>query len=378
MRQLFNGKVQKQYNPGITCQYIMRFFIQKKHCILSHINTRTNLLTEKILSGRSIFRFLQIFALLFYLPSAPGAESIAEIKNYDTELINQSGTYKVGILSIATLSNVTIDGFKVSELSGLAWDEDENILYALSDNGYLLHLKPVFRNGHLFDVEFLAGYHLLDNKNHPLKYKDADSEGLAIINGNNGRKSDTELLVCFERKPRLIKFKPDGVPLSNITLPDALSDIKNYRSENRSLEAVTIHKKFGIMLGPENPLSGQDDALMYIYSVNGKIWNVPLKNTNYGALVDMTTMPDDSLLLLERAYGGLFPTMEISLHKLIPDEGEGKNELIYSFPDNDGMFDENFEGITHFKNNEYFMISDDNNHPLSRILLVHFSITKIQ
>ena len=334
---------------------------------------------KKMFHWYSMFRYLQLLAIFLYLPCIQAGESIAEVKNFDTELINGPGTYKVGILSIATLSNVTIKGFKVSELSGLAWDEDENILYALSDNGYLLHLKPVFKKGQLTDVEFINGFSLLDNKNRPLKYKESDSEGLAIINGHNGIKGDTELIVCFERIPRLIKYNPNGKQLTDIKLPAILSDIKNYRSPNRSLEAVTVHKKLGILLGPENPLSGQDDDSMFIYSIRGKSWHIPLKNVHYGALVDMTTMPDGSLLLLERAFGGIFPTMEITLHRFIPDDnGPDKEEVVYSFPHNNGFFNENFEGLTYFKNNQYFMISDDNDHPLNHILLVHFSITKMK
>ena len=325
-----------------------------------------------------LIKILQLTVLLSFSSNVLAAESIATVKQVHSRLNNEPGNYDVDLLAIATLSNVTINGFKVSELSGLAWDEDEKILYALSDNGYVLHLNPVLVDEQLTDVEFIAGFALLDNKNRPLKYKAADSEGLAIINSNNHTKNDTELIISFERIPRLIKYKPDGTQISEIKLPGLLSDIKNYRSENKSLEAVTVHSKRGIMVGTEAPLLGQNSALMSIYSIDGSSWSFPFQNEFRGALVDMTTMQDGDILVLERAYGGLFQNMDITLHRFSPDNKQDQTEIIFNFSQNNDLFNENFEGISHFRENKYFMISDDNNHPLKTTQLILFSITKIK
>ena len=338
-----------------------------------------NPVKDTMLTRLTLITIIQLITALYSTTyNVFATESVATVEQLNTKLINETGSYSVVIHSIATLTNITVNGFKVTELSGLGWDEDENILYALSDNGYLLHLRPVIKTDQLIDVIFVDGFALKDEKSRPLKYKKSDSEGITVLNGNNGTPGDTELLVCFERYPRLVKYMPDGNMITEIKIPDPLSDIKNYRSENRSLESVTVHKTLDIMLAPEFSLNGQDSNVMTVYSINGQSWTIPLYNGHYGALVDMTTMPDGSLLLLERSYGGLFPVMDITLHRFTPDNKDDESEIIYTFSHNNGLFEENFEGITRYKGNQYFMISDDNNHPLKRILLVYFSIMKTE
>ena len=287
---------------------------------------------------------------------------------------NDTGKYDLAVMAAATLTNITINGFKISELSGLAWDNDENILYALSDNGYVLHLQPVFNNDQLKEIRFIAGYSLLDKNDRPLKYKASDSEGLAAIQSDNHVKGDTQLIVSFERIPRLILYNTRGNLISEITLPDILTDINNYHSENKSLEAVTINEKFGIITGPEFALKNQDSSQINIYSVSGKSWHFPLHDQYHGGLVDMTTMEDGSILALERSYGGLFPSIQISLHRLVLGETYSPGETICNFSGDDDLFNNNFEGITRFRKNTYFMISDDNNHPFNRTILIYFSI----
>ncbi|OQW92898.1 MAG: hypothetical protein BWK79_13870, partial [Beggiatoa sp. IS2] len=50
---------------------------------------------------------------------------------------------QVRLHGMLEIFNETVDGILLSELSGLAWDEDEEILYAVSDKGNLFHLRPV-------------------------------------------------------------------------------------------------------------------------------------------------------------------------------------------------------------------------------------------
>ena len=50
--------------------------------------------------------------------------------------------YQLKFRSSYTLPQAIINDIKIMELSGLAWDEDEQILYAISDRGgRLFHLK---------------------------------------------------------------------------------------------------------------------------------------------------------------------------------------------------------------------------------------------
>ncbi len=331
-----------------------------------------------------ILRFLLTGLVPFVLlslnvQSTAAGESIAKVELYDSTFSGQSSQYEFNLLAIANLSNVTINGFKIHELSGLAWDEDENLLYALSDNGYVLHLRPVFRNNKLIDVQFIDGYSLRDENNRILRYKQSDSEGIVVKNGNNGVQGDSRLIICFERIPRLIGFTTDGKMIAEIPLPAELTEIKNYQSENKSLEAITIHDQYGIITGPEHPLISKSGSnALDIYSLNGDYWSFPVHNQHYGALVGMTIIPDGSVLALERSYGGLFPTTEVTLHRIILDKDNPESEIIYTFGSDNGLLNENFEGITRFRNNTYFMVNDNNNHPLKKTMLVYFAISKRQ
>lgn len=314
---------------------------------------------------------------LVFAPMLHAGESIARIEQPGIELVNHNNKYRLTVHSIAWLSNISIGKFKIAELSGLGWDNDENLLYALSDNGYLIHLKPEFNNHQLESVEYAGAVSLLDEKGRPLKYKPSDSEGLALINHNNSIRGDTELLISFERLPRIMRYDMHGNPLEKLELPPDLNEINQYESENKSLESVALHPEYGIIAGPELPLKQENDGLMHVYAMNGKHWTFSPHNPHYGALVELTEMHDSAILALERSYGGLFPVMEITLHRLLLEKDSLQHEIIFTFDSRDGLLNENFESITRHKDNAYFMISDDNDHPLNRTALVYFSITPV-
>ena len=317
---------------------------------------------------------IRLFLFFCISLQCQGEEEISNITETNLKCKSDTGKYELDVLAAATLTNISINGFKISELSGLAWDDDENILYALSDNGYILHLRPVFKNNRLAKILFISGYSLLDKNKRPLKYKASDSEGLAVLHASNHMKGDTQLVVSFERIPRLVRYNNKGDMISEIALPEILADIHNYQSENKSLEAVAVDRRFGIVTGPEYALKSQDTTQMNIFSVSGKQWQFPLHDQYHGGLVDMTGMEDGSILALERSYGGLFPAVQISLHRLVLDEKNSSSETICNFPSDDDLLNNNFEGLTRFGKNTYFMISDDNNHPFNRTVLLYFSI----
>jgi len=301
-------------------------------------------------------------------------ESIAQVRQMQQQI--EQGKFDVTLLAVATLSNISVDGFKVSELSGLAWDKDEGLLLALSDNGYVLDLKPVFKGRTLQDILLNAGHRLLDEKGRSLKYKFSDSEGLAIENGSNGKHGDSRLLVSFERIPRLARYQPDGTFISYLTLPAGLDDVKYYYSENKSLESVSIHNTYGIIVGTEFPLAGGEPGTLNIYSLPGQHWSFPAHDKTDGALVDMTILADGRIIALERTYSGLLSGMHTTLHRIILHGTQVQADQIHTFTPEEGLFNDNFEGITHIDGNHFMMVSDVNNHPLKRTLLVYFEINE--
>ena len=89
-------------------------------------------------------------------------------------------------------------------MSGLAFDPDQNVLYAVSDSGRLVHFKLTFNeNGRLVGATVVAQHRLKDQTGKRLSGKWADSEGLVAANHKNKVRGDTELLISFERHPEL-------------------------------------------------------------------------------------------------------------------------------------------------------------------------------
>ncbi len=72
------------------------------------------------------------------------------------------------------------------QLSGLIWNADEEIPYALSDDADILHLKPVFADGRLISADLPAVVELRDRNGKILRGRHTDSEGLALNHANKG------------------------------------------------------------------------------------------------------------------------------------------------------------------------------------------------
>ncbi len=323
-----------------------------------------------------VMKFDTLNPLLFILYSlvcishqAICAESIAYIE-YPGNIIKDDNEL-IHIQAVAQLSNITINGLKVSELSGLAWDADEKLLYSISDNGYLLSFRPVFEGGRLNDVLIIDSLQFHDDKGKKLRWKNSDSEGLTLINADNQIRGDTQYIVSFERQPRVIQYNRQGFIEKQITIPEKLRDISNYRSENKSLESIEIHDQYGLLLGTEYSLKGEDKAQLNLYTTDGKLRSFTAYFDD-GAFTGLATMENNDLLAIERAYGGFFMGFKVALHHLRMEGDQLKDKVIARFLPAGGYFNDNFEGITKHEDGFYFMISDDNNHPAKRTLLVYF------
>ncbi len=108
---------------------------------------------------------------------------------------------RLRFLGMLELSEVTRDSRRLSQLSGLAWDDDDGILYALSDKGTLFHLQPLFEGDILTGVKLLQSLPLRElGSDKPLRGWRIDAEGLDIVNGRNGRRDDAELIIGKERR----------------------------------------------------------------------------------------------------------------------------------------------------------------------------------
>jgi hypothetical protein len=274
----------------------------------------------------------------------------------------------------------TVNGIKISELSGLAWDQDERLLYAISDKGHVFHFRLTLDGNRIMAVEPVYAANLTDTEGEPIKKGRRDSEGLTLLNAANGKRGDTQLVIALEAVPRIIRFTPQGTAIRNINLPPALQDKRAYQHGNNSLESVTFHPRYGFITAPEMPLRGQPDNLHTLYSTKGQHWSFiayPAENSGISA---METLPDGNLLIMERAWSGFPNPLVVSLRYL--DFRQCSKDGACTLQDlkvlSSHLLVDNFEGLTHIQGNQYLMVSDDGNEDFLPTSLTLFTLDVVK
>jgi len=327
-------------------------------------------------SNNNIFLLTRLVAILllvfFYEPVF--AKNFAYQFQPD-ELIT-SERMQIKNISSLGISNQYINRIPSNEFSGLAWDGNKNILYAVSDSGYLYHLKITVENGILIKAEVLKAYKLRDKKGKRLKRKKTDSEGLTLKRDHKGRV--TELLISFERRFRIARFSLQGRLLGELTLPRSLRNRKDYQDENKGLEAVMLHPQYGVITAVELPLKTAPLHYQTLYSMQGKVWHFKQSKYPNSSITGLEILPNGDVLVLERAFSGLFSAVVISLRRVklasCNQLRQCEVEDVAIFSSTDGWHVDNFEGLTHYQGNQYLMVSDDNKNIIQNTVLVLFEI----
>lgn len=311
-----------------------------------------------------------LFVLFLLSPLLSSAEQIG----YPLQLSDQVSTGD-RFMQIRLLGAIALNGRKeLAELSDLAWDEDEGILYGITDRGRLLHLRPLIENGQLIDAELLRDFHLLDRKGKKLKKFYEDAEGLALERAHNGIRGDSQLAVSFEGDNRVDLYSPEGVYLRSLQLPKELRDPRFYKSGNDGLEALANHPSFGYLTAPEKARKGHD---IPIFSTSGLSWSYRPFEPD-GALVAMEALDDGTLIFLERAYSSIFKPLVITLSSAIPTR-ENRNSVLQTrqlarFDTTQGWRVQNFEGLAHHQGRRFFMVSDDGGESFLQTQLLYFEL----
>jgi hypothetical protein len=279
-----------------------------------------------------------------------------------------------GMLQLPALR---VDNLRFSQLSGLAWDDDDGILYAISDKGYLFHLRPVFKNGILTGVTLLKAVVLTETNGKAVRGLRADSEGLEILRGRNGVKGDAELLIGFERSPRIVRYRTDGKALGELTLPAPLNDSKAYRDPNEMLEALCVDPALGVLTTPEYPLKDAPDGTTTIFALDGRRWRYAT-TAGFG-ISALECLGENRVLVLERSFGRLFGRNAIAFKlATLPakpsPETPVKAAEIATLDVSAGHQIDNFEGLARHKGNRFFAVSDDNDLFVQRTLLLYFEL----
>ena len=283
----------------------------------------------------------------------------------------------VRLLGMLELTGVG-DGPRPAGLSGLAWDEDEGLLYAVSDLGRIWRLAPHFESDRLVDAQVVGYSVFLDPNGRPLQGREGDAEGVVARNHANGISGDTELLVSFEQNPRVEIYRPDGVWVESVRIPEELHSLATYRTRNKALEAITVIPGVADpMLMPEAPLRGEADNVVPLMHGERSVRSYPLHSAPGSSVTAIEMFPDGRLLVLERAFvSALLPYSTIlSWVDPIPgDEGPLEPIVVAQFNTADGWRIDNFEGLSRHRGQRIFVVSDDNNRAPQRTLLLYLEL----
>lgn len=269
----------------------------------------------------------------------------------------------VKILDAKKLKMKEVNGLAFSEISDLAYDEEEG-LFALSDKGYVFKLDLEIKNNKLHKLEIKNAFWLKNKKAERLSSKKRDAEGMDLNKGS--------LLISFEGRPKVSLFDLHGVKIKNYKIAPVLRDIKNYQGKNSALESVTIHPAFGMITAPQKPLNHTDQSMHTLFSQERR-WR-------FKADADITaiqSMSEGSLLVLERKFHILSLGHTLWLKRVPLMECKGNvcpTKTLMNLKSSDGWKLDNFEGLTRIGDDLYLMISDDNDSFLQECIVVLFQV----
>lgn len=330
----------------------------------------------------SPLRIPALLAGLVFAVASPAAEPLPALDARPVSLADgAAGGERIGqlrVLGLLELPSRTVNDLRFAGLSGLAWDDDDGVLYALSDLGALFGLRPVFRDGRLADVSLVSAAPLLrSDGSHRLRHWQADGEGLDITNGRNGRRGDAELIVSFEGEPpRIARYRPDGTFVREEPLPAALRDSRSYRSTNKTLESICLHPRLGLVTTPERQRRDDPEGRARLHALAGPSWTYPRLA---GGVVALECLPDGDVLLLERDFQPTRLRTVITLRRLrLPRRGNEITDItpIAALDSDTGLKLDNFEGLARHRGNRFFLVSDDNDVFLQRTLLLYVEIVE--
>jgi len=279
----------------------------------------------------------------------------------------------IKILDQKQLSFSDINGIKFSEISDIAYCQKSQKLYLVSDKGRLFTFKAKFTEK-IEDLQPLAAVKLSNKKGKNFKKWRRDSEGMTL--DGKGR-----LLISFEGKAKIGWFHKNSNMYGNMIrtykLPRQLRNPKNYRSKNKSLEALAWHSRHGILTAAEWPLKKENKKRHTVYSLNGRKWHFKAEPEGKSSVVDMEVMDDGNLLILERSYTGLMNPFVVTLKKVYIQNCKKKTcktKVLAKMSSHKWWDVDNFEGLAKVGKDRYVMISDDNDNFFQKTLLIYFEV----
>jgi len=313
---------------------------------------------------------MRIFFFVFWFFSSLYANVFSV--NITPKLVN-SQFMDIKILDQKQLSFSKIQGVKFAELSDVTYDSKTHILYFVGDKGTLFSFRAKF-SSKIEKLEPLMAKKLRTKKGKRLKKWKRDSEGLTL----DGKR---RLLLSFEGDAKIAWFHKNsqktGRLIKKYTLPKVLKNPKNYRSRNKSLEALAWHPRYGILTAAEWPLKKDDKKKQTIYSLRGKQWHFKAEPEARSAVTAMEVMDDGNLLVLERSYTGMLEPFVVTLKKVWIKKCKQQlcpTKILAKMNSHKGWDIDNFEGLAYVGKNRYVMVSDDGDNFFQKTLLIYFEV----
>jgi hypothetical protein len=269
-----------------------------------------------------------------------------------------------------------VNGVRIEEFSGLAWDEDEQLLYAVSDGGVLHHFRVRMDGTRIAEIQSVFSVPIAAVEGEASGRSVTNAEGLTALNDDNGKQSDTELLIAFEDGPAIVRFTPQGKKIDDIPLPGPLADEKQYSKKNSRLEAVAFDKRHGLLTAPERPLEGQPENRHTLYAADGTTWSFEAFQPD-SRLKAIQKMSDGNLLILERTReekGGA-PTARLRYLDFAACSAKRECHLAELSAAPDAMLVNNFEGLARLSDDLFLMVTDKTKKDAEPTTFVLFKVT---
>ena len=294
---------------------------------------------------------------LFLLATALNAELIPHQLHKNQTTLNQFE--KIKFLDSKEIRFKSKKGIEFHELSGIEYKNGR--LYGLSDRGYLYHMSINIENDKIKSLSLDKAIKLKTKKTDKVK---VDTEGIILV--------DDSVYISFERNPKVEKFSLNGKKIKSKKIPKDLKKIKNYHSLNKGLEAIAYSEKYGVLTAPELPLKNKTEYMHAIYSKDQN-WYFKLK----APISSMAFMSKHKLLVIQRDYDkksneGTVYLTQVNLNKCTFNICSSK--VLAKLETEKGWNIDNFEGLAKIDKNRYLMISDNNDSPLQKTLLVLFEV----
>jgi len=250
----------------------------------------------------------------------------------------------------------TINGYKFREISDLAYNKNKHILYMVSDEGIVFTFDAKFEDK-ITTLTPQKAIKLVKKDGKDFRSYRRDSEGATLDNRNR-------LLISFEGRPKVARFGKDGRLQTRYKIPYKISKIDFLRHKNKGIEALAYHKRYGLIMATEYPIKKDNKKIQTLYSSKGHEWKFKASSAKNSAVTAIEVMDDGNILVLERAFSGLFEPLVITLKKIYIDKKCHKkrlckDELLATMDNSKGWSVDNFEGLAKVDKDRYIMISDD-------------------